>query len=406
MRKKILFMAEGITMAHFVRPAALAESLDAGEWDVYFWAPKRYHRLLRQTFSRLGDLRTIDPKVFLEAQAYGSRMYSHEAIRNYVHDDQAIFREVRPDLVIGDLRLSLCISAPLCKVPFASITNAHWSPFYNQPAIFPEMPITQWVSPQLMNLLFVMLRAPLLAWQAKPVNDLRRSYGLLPLSYQTRGLFTAGDLVFYADVPEFVPIQGMPSHHHFLGKCSWEIPTSKPTWWSEVMASPRPKIFVALGSSGSIKVLPAVLQAMVSLPVDVLLATSGRPVGSIPDNVHVSEFLPYEETSRHSAVVVSQGGTAGLYMTLAAGTPILAIPNNVDNHQSTDLLVKSGAGLGIRTEYASTARLRNALQRILTETTFKDAARKWAGVLSRHETREIFPNLLRRWFAERNSAVQ
>ena len=92
------------------------------------------------------------------------------------------------------------------------------------------------------------------------------------------------------------------------------------------MSAPRPKIFVTLGSSGAVKVVKAVLEAASSLPVEVVLTTSGRPVGPIPANVHVAELLPYEETARQSAVVVSHGGTGGLYPTLAAGTPMLAIP--------------------------------------------------------------------------------
>ena len=35
-RKRILFLAEGATMAHFVRPLALADSLDTSRYDVYF----------------------------------------------------------------------------------------------------------------------------------------------------------------------------------------------------------------------------------------------------------------------------------------------------------------------------------------------------------------------------------
>ena len=39
-RKRILFLAEGATMAHFVRPLALADSLDTSRYDVHFM-PRR-----------------------------------------------------------------------------------------------------------------------------------------------------------------------------------------------------------------------------------------------------------------------------------------------------------------------------------------------------------------------------
>jgi UDP:flavonoid glycosyltransferase YjiC (YdhE family) len=401
-RKKILFMAEGITMTHFVRPASLAEALDPSEWDVYFWTPKRYHSLLRRTFSGLGDLRTIEPKKFLHSLDHGEVAYSAESLRAYVHDDQEIFQEIRPDLIIGDYRLSICISAPLSGLPFASIFNAHWSPYYKQPAIVPDHLLTQWVSPRLLGLFFAVLRPAIFSWHAKPVNDVRRSFGMPPLPNDLKGVHTAGDLVLYPDVPEFVPITRGSDHHHFIGICPWSSPVPKPVWWSEVMNSPQPKIFVSLGTSGPMKILPAVLEAVSSLPVEVLLATSGRGVGPIPKNVHMAELLPYEETARHSALIVSHGGTGGLYPTLAAGAPMLAIPVNIDMHQSTYLLERSGAGIGVRVEYASPRRLRDALERLLREPSFREAAQKWATIIARYDTRKMFPEVLRKWFAGRS----
>src|SRR6266513_373135 len=98
-RKKILFLAEGITMTHFVRPAALAATLDPAEYDIYFRTPQRYHRLLSQEFRQLGGLRTIDPNVFLESLAHGSTLYTEKTLRSYVRDDLEIINEIQPDFV-------------------------------------------------------------------------------------------------------------------------------------------------------------------------------------------------------------------------------------------------------------------------------------------------------------------
>jgi UDP:flavonoid glycosyltransferase YjiC (YdhE family) len=397
-RKKILFFGEGVTMTHFVRPAALAESLDPDEWEIFFWTPKRHHRLLRGQFSKLGNLRTIHPARFLNLLAHGKPLYDAETIRNYVRDDLEIIEQVRPDFIFGDFRLSLCISAPVAGVPFGSIFNAQWSSYWRQPAIVPELPLTRWVSPRILNPLFSLLRPEIYAYHAKPVNDVRLEYGLAPLSKDIRSVYTSGDLVLYPDVPEFVPIADAPDNHHFIGSCPWTSPTPKPAWWTKVMESSIPKIFVTLGSSGPVKALPAVLEAASHLPVKVILATSGRPIGKVSPNVYIAELLPYEETSRHCAAVVSQGGTGGLYFTLAAGTPTLAIPNNIDNHLSSALLNRSGAGLCVRVEDASVKTLRRALERLLFEKSFKQAAAKWPAIMGRYNTKEIFPDILRNWF--------
>ena len=41
-RRRILFLAEGATMAHFVRPLALAETLEPDRYEIHFYAPSRY----------------------------------------------------------------------------------------------------------------------------------------------------------------------------------------------------------------------------------------------------------------------------------------------------------------------------------------------------------------------------
>jgi UDP:flavonoid glycosyltransferase YjiC (YdhE family) len=398
-RKRILFLAEGITMTHFVRPAALAATLDPAEYDVYFRTPQRYHRLLNQEFRQLGDLRTIDPQAFLESLSHGSTLYTEKTLRGYVRDDLEIINEVQPDFVFGDFRLSLCISAPLSGVPFGSIFNAQWSPYRKQPAIVPELPITNWVSPRLLAPLFALLRPAIFALHAKPVNDLRREFGLPRISNDMRDIYTTGDMVLYPDTPEFVPTRGAPEHHHYVGICNWSPSTPKPAWWNEVMDSQTPKVFISLGSSGPVKALPAVLEAVSQLPVKVIVATSGRRLGALGPNVYAADLLPYEETSRHCSAVVSQGGTAGLYLTLAAGVPMLSIPNNIDNHLSAALMEEHGAGLSVRVEHASPRRIRKALERLLYEPGFKAAAGKFATSIASHDTRRIFPQLLAQWFA-------
>ena len=388
-------------MTHFVRPAALAEALDPDDWDVFFWTPKRYHSLLRKEFSGVGDLSTIDPDSFLDSLAHGRVAYTAEALHEYVRDDLEIFRAVDPDLVLGDFRLSLNVSAPLAAIPFGSIFNAHWSPQRSQPAIVPELPVTRWLPPALLNPVFAVLKRAFYAWHAKHVNDVRRSFGLSRLPLDIRSMYLAGDLVLYPDIPEFVPLRRVPPHHHYVGICSWSPAAPKPPWWEDVMSGDVTRVLVSLGSSGSLEVVPSLLDALSELPVRVLLATSGRPVPKAGSNVYIADLLPYEEAARRCALVVSHGGTGGLYLALAAGAPMLAIPANVDNHLATAILVEQGAGLCLRVEQASPKRALRALWRILTEPRFKEEAMKWAAIIASHDTRRLFPAVLRQWFAER-----
>ena len=384
-------------MTHFVRPLAIAERLDPIEWEVFFWTPRRYHGLVRRPFSRLEDLSTLHPEAFLKALATGAVLYEKQVIESYVQDDLAILRDVQPDLVVGDMRLSLCISAPMANVPFASIINAHWSPYWRQPAIVPELPLTRWVAPRFLNPIFRCVQ-PYVYWlQAKPFNEVRKSLRLSPGPGDIRRIYTAGDLVFYPDVPEFVPLSGAPAHHHFIGVPQWKPPFNVPEWWDGVMSSSEQKVFVSLGSSGPLRALPHVTEALQSLNVTGILASSGRSVSPGGHNLHVADLLPYEETAKRSVCVVSHGGTGGLYPTLAAGVPMLAIPSNFDMHLSANLLEKSGAGLSVRVEQASVPTLRTALDRLIREPKFRVKASQLAEAIARYDAPRLFAGFVDNW---------
>src|SRR5215470_7056808 len=112
-RRRILFLAEGVTMAHFVRPLALAESLDTNRYDIHFYAPARFSRHLQNKPFTLGELGSMPGEQFLANLAKGAPLFPADVIRGYVKQERELIRSIRPDLVVGDMRLSLPVSARL-----------------------------------------------------------------------------------------------------------------------------------------------------------------------------------------------------------------------------------------------------------------------------------------------------
>ena len=161
-----------------------------------------------------------------------------------------------------------------------------------------------------------------------------------------------------------------------------------------MMDDPKKKVFISLGSSGSVRVLPALLQALSKLPVSIVISTSGRNMPSADLPAYAAPLLPFTETAAASDVVVSHGGSGGLYPAMAAGTPVLGIPSNADQHLSTAVLVANGAGLGVRVEEASAQRLQSALERLLSDRTYHEAAQRWANVFRRYNSGDLFADFL------------
>lgn len=382
-------------MAHFVRPYALADSLDPGEYEVFFYTPARYTGYLANKPFTVQELATMPGEQMLANMARGAPMFSAEVLRNYVREDREVIRSVRPDLVIGDLRLSLPVSARLERARFAMIMNAYWSPWARKYAILPEIPLTRIVSPRLLGPVYRGTEKLTYAVHIGPINEVRREHGIPALPPDLRRMYTDADFVLYPDIPEFIPTTGLPASHRYVGICEWASTTAKPEWWEKMLADPKPKVFVSLGSSGPVKVLPALLRALAALPVSVVLSTSGRQLPQGASATWVAPLLPFTETASVSSVVVSHGGSGGLYPAMAAGTPVLGIPSNADQHLSTAFLEANGAGLGVRVEEASERRLRAALEKLLFEPQYRERAREWAGVYARYDSSTLFREFLR-----------
>src|SRR5271169_1448736 len=112
-RRRILFLAEGATMAHFVRPLALADALDTSRYDIHFYAPSRFSGYLKDKPFTIGELRTMPGEQFLANTGKGAPVFPADVIRGYVKQDRELIGRIKPNLVIGDMRLSLPISARL-----------------------------------------------------------------------------------------------------------------------------------------------------------------------------------------------------------------------------------------------------------------------------------------------------
>ena len=98
-RKRILFLAEGATMAHFVRPLVLADSLDTSEYEIHFYAPARFSPYLRHKPFIPGELSTMPGERFLANIGKGAPPFPPDVIRDYVKRDCELIGSIAPDQI-------------------------------------------------------------------------------------------------------------------------------------------------------------------------------------------------------------------------------------------------------------------------------------------------------------------
>ena len=394
-RKKILFVAEMVTLAHLARPLLLLQSLDRQRYAPHFACAARDHAFLSGSDAEQWVIHSISSQQFLAALAAGQPVYDEATLAAYVEEDMRLLDQVRPDVAVGDFRLSLSVSARKLRIPYVALSNAYWSPYVRPHYVVPSLPISARLPIALANALFLAVRPLAFAAHTLPLNRVRRRYGLPSLGFDLRRVYTDGDRTLYADVPELFPARSMPDTHAYLGALAWSPPVALPPWWDNWPAG-RPLVYVTLGSSGQAELLAPVLAALADLPITVIAATAGHLApAELPANAYVAQYLPGEAAAQRANLVICNGGSPTSQQALCAGVPVLGIAANLDQFLNMGGGVRAGAGRLLRADRFARADVRAAVTDMLDHVGVRAQAFRLGQVFARYQPAARFAAVLR-----------
>jgi UDP:flavonoid glycosyltransferase YjiC (YdhE family) len=141
--------------------------------------------------------------------------------------------------------------------------------------------------------------------------------------------------------------------------------------------------------------LPTALTGLAGLPVTVIAATAGRVrVPAPPANARLAEFLSGEAAVARAAAVVCNGGSPATQQALAGAVPVVGIVTNLDQHLNMQALAQAGAGIRLRAERVTPARVAAAVTEVLSAPHYRDAAARGAGWSARYRAPERLAALL------------
>jgi len=397
-RHRILFFAEAVTLAHVARPMLLAQSLDAEKFDITVACDPRYQSLFSAPKIRQAPIKTIPGEQFLAALASGSPLYDQTTLREYIKEDLDVINQFKPQLIIGDFRLSLSISARIAGIPYISLSNIYWSPYAKQHYPVPDLLLTKIVGTTLGQLIFSMARPLAFALHTIPLNRLRKEFGLSHLGWNLPTTYTDADYTLYADIPGLIGTHTLPSNHQLIGPIIWSPRVELPDWWNQLPDN-IPIIYITLGSSGRSELLPDILNTLSELPVVLIAATAGRiKTNNLAKNVYVADFLPGTESAKRSDLVICNGGSPSSQQALAEGTPVLGIASNLDQHLNMAAIEHAGAGVKLRSDQAI-KKLHKTVKTILETPRYKKNAQVLAAKYREYSAPERFNNLVKKVLA-------
>lgn len=397
-----------MTLAHVARPLVLAAAAVEAGCDVVVACDSRYAHFAQSGPWRWVPVDSIPAERFSAALARGSPVFDLETLRRYLRDDLRLIESSAPDLVVGDFRLSLSVSARLVGVPYAAISNAYWSPYAASRRLpLPVLPLSRALPLPLARPIFDRFAPAAMASHCRPLNELRIENGMLPLGGDLRTVYTDADHTLYADAPEMFPLVDAPLSHRHIGPILWSPPTGLPAWWDSLPAH-RPIVYVTLGSSGRTSVLERVLGWLGNLQLTVIASTAGSTLqrGRPPaGNVWLSDYLPGSAAAARSRLVICNGGSPTSQQALAAGVPVLGIASNMDQFLNMEGIVRCGAGAMLRADRLRRSALVESVTDCIGSDELRAGAQRLAEAFERHPAQESFRRFLAQ-FADREARVE
>jgi UDP:flavonoid glycosyltransferase YjiC (YdhE family) len=173
-----------------------------------------------------------------------------------------------------------------------------------------------------------------------------------------------------------------PAQLHFVGELRSSVAASTttelPSWWPDL--ADRTVVLVSQGTQNidpNDLIRPA-LEALADREL-IVVATTGIPGRdtmpfAVPANTRVAGFVPFAALLPHVDLMVTNGGWGGTLAALSHNVPLVIAGGDLDKPEVAARVAWSGAGVNLRTGTPSAPALGEAIDRVLSEPSFRTGA--------------------------------
>jgi len=358
-----LMVASGVGKAHLARLLLIARALRAHGQEV--------------TFATGGDGSLAADEGFqtfalpeADVSDYGENVYAaytRDLVERCVREERAVIEATRPDIVVGDFRLTAAISTRLEKAPYVSVVNGYMTSAFDPTDIL-LAPESARGKRAFASLVGRRLQAAQKRSLAEPFRDVARSHRLEGLTSLLH--FLEGDLTLIADLPELCPLRDLTDTQRHVGPLVWE-PAGDDGQLLRELDPTRPLIYATTGNTGAQRLVELVLEAFGRDDRYEVVLTTGayiEPPADTPPNVHVTRYARASEILRRAVAAVHGGGNGSTYQALAAGVPAVVVPHGNDQRINAYLLKRNGLGLPLELDKVTGPVLRAAVELVVADT--------------------------------------
>ncbi len=298
------------------------------------------------------------------------------SVRAHVNNLMELIREYEPDAVVDFCSPSACIAARASHKPLVTVIQADFHPQSRGFIWWKEPPHD--------------LPTPVPA-----INTILAELQLKPIS-KTEELLV-GDKTLVVGMPETDPLPDT-ANVIYIGPILWQRADEKLPDWVANLSKMKPVIWLYPGNPqylawsrtpvDSAVIIYACIEALKDGPVQVVLSTGHHPLPKdalpLPSNFRHVSFVPGLAMAEKSDLMIHHGGYGSCQTGLFTGTPALIIPTYSERESNARRVAAVGAGdfvlptadvSGTR-KHVDAAEVRDKVDRILSDSSFKENARR------------------------------
>jgi MGT family glycosyltransferase len=176
------------------------------------------------------------------------------------------------------------------------------------------------------------------------------------------------------------PIPDLPSYLHYVGPLRNASPKSVDFPYEKLTG--QPAIYASLGSVQNTKeaVFRCIAAACEGLDVQLIIAHGGGmsadAARSLPGSPLVVEYAPQPDVLAIASLTITHAGMNTTLDSLSCGVPLVAIPITFEQPGTGARIRSTGVGEVLSLPKLSVSRLRHAIERVLTENSYRKNAKR------------------------------
>jgi hypothetical protein len=142
----------------------------------------------------------------------------------------------------------------------------------------------------------------------------------------------------------------------------------------------QPTVYVTLGTvfNTTLPLFQTILDGLEGLTVNVIVTVGEgndpAALGVQPANVLVERFIPQAALLPHCRLLISHAGSGAMLGALAAGVPMLAVPQGADQFYNAERIANAGLGLRLLPQELTAENVRDRASRLLADERYARAA--------------------------------